>query len=219
MKSIFIITAFFACFFAKAEPLANKAPALSVEKPAQEVKIANDPLVLINQQAYSDRAKRNGFNTFYVAPAYSIKGNELVLLLQSGFGEVIQETAFFPKGTMEVEGMVSAYFSNKEAFMSIAFSTEFNFTANDGINKMVAGLDIPFSFILPDFSAISLMGVNIGVGIFLKAFISKHFALIPRLGVSYERSVETTRFFPWLITTRRVNDFNIHLSLGLRRYF
>ena len=219
IKLCFIITVFFASSLARAQVLlAHKAPEISKETPAppQSKSIAKDPLILMNQQADDFSAKRNGFNTFYIAPSYAIEKGELSLSLQGGIGE-IQDGGFFPKGIVEAEGLFSAYFSDEYSHILISASLEFNFIPNNGLNTMIAGVDIPFSLLVPDFLAISSMGFEIGVGVFLKAFISKHFALIPRLGLSYELSSAMAQFMPWF--TVRENDFNIHLSLGFRRYF
>ena len=85
---------------------------------------------------------------------------------------------------------------------------------NDGIRTMIPGLDIPVTITIP--SLLNIIGTNIGLGIgfYLKAFISKQFALIPRVGINYSLlDVYSVNF------KNNINKLTLQLGLGFRGYF
>ncbi len=201
-------------FFAGAE--------LSSEESSASPLVIEDNMknALVNQQAsYDHSASRKGFSSVYITPEYYPNFGLLAVNIAAGYGVVSSGSFLFPKGIMEMEGAMDVYYSGILSFLSVHFKTEYNFMPNDGIHTMIPGLDIPITITLPDFSNIG-SNIGIGMGLYLKAFISKQFALIPRVGINYSViniGAEVQLYNVKLKTS--INTLTLQLGLGIRHYF
>ena len=195
-------------------PAVNTEQDKSKQDNTQTKKIQK-PELFVNQIPHYHQAKRNGFATFYVTPSYYFYYNDFSLLVHAGLGEVINMPKLIPNGILEGELGFSWLISKDEQVLNLQVKTEINFIKNDGINGLVPGMDIPLSLNINGLGRLfSALSFNVGTGVYLKAFVLKDFALIPRFGINLNL---LTAGFGYL--KGRGHVVSLELGLGLRRYF
>ena len=203
------------------EAAKQPAPAVNIEQDKSkqdntQTKKNQKPELFVNRPATPyHQAKRNGFASFYVTPSYYFYSNAFSLLVHAGLGEVINMPKLIPNGILEGELGFSWLINKGNQILNLQVKPEINFIKNDGINGLVPGMDIPITLNINGLGReFSERSFNVGTGVYLKAFVSKDFALIPRFGINL--NLLTTGFgYP----KGRGHAVSLELGLGLRRYF
>ena len=181
----------------------------TVKVPEGQTLSADQVLYTEQMATESDQAQRNGFVTAYLMPFYNFNAEQFAVSILTSYGEVFRESPIFDAGILEGTVAVSGQFSKEGWGATIGIGTEINFMKNDGINKLIPGLKLGI-----DWTDIQLKkgrgtSIALSVATYLKAFVSKQFAIMPVLQLSYG----TGNYQP------KGDDIILGLGVGLRRYF
>ena len=204
MKRIFFTVLFYIGFFAGAEGLQSLAS-------PSDAAPHTDTSVFQMSQMEVVKAKRNGFVASDFGIVYVPKADSFIFTIETSYGEVIGKSDIAPAGTFEGMASVKGAFSAGVSNIVISATTEINFIKNDGMNKLVPGLDISVSLGYVDTPSSEGYLSSIGGGVYLKAFISKQFALVPHLGIAYGQGGNSDI----IVGTGVI----LSGGVGLRRYF
>lgn len=199
-------------------PIVNKTADTKTKEPKKEENLIEEikqPELFVNKVIHYHKAKRNSFVTFYITPDFHFYYNKFSLMIQAGLGKVIDLPNLASPGFLEGEIGFNGLISEQEQTLNLQLKTEINFIRNNGINSFIPGIDIPISLNIDGLGkSFTKLYFNIGTGMYLKAFLSKDFALIPRFGIKLNLQ---TSGFGYL--KRRNHIISLELGLGLRRYF
>ncbi len=181
-----------------------------------------DTTVLKVPEVTVNKPKRNGFvsSTFGVIyfPDLDFDPDSFTFAISTSYGEVVGKSDIADAGTFEATTSISGAFSAGDSAVAVNGATEINFIKNDGMNKLVPGFSLKVSLgYVDDSSSIGYFSA-IGGEIYLKAFVSKQFALVPYMSITYAylsggvddsgRSVSV-----------RGSGLALSGGIGLRRYF
>ena len=180
MKKIFFTLLLCVGFCAGAEQLQG-----SVSQP--DTASGTDTSVFQMSEVVVDKSKRNGFVSSKFGIVYPPDLNKFIFVIKTSYGEVVGKSDIAPAGTFEATTSITGAFSGGSSVILMSGSTEINFMKNDGMNKLVPGLSISVSLGYVDNSSAGGYTASIGGGVYLKAFVSKQFALVPHLEVAYVR--------------------------------
>ncbi|MYE07850.1 MAG: hypothetical protein F4X95_03770 [Oligoflexia bacterium] len=199
-------------------PIVNETADTKTKEPKKEenlVEVIKQPELFVNKVIHSRKAKRNGFATFYITPDFNLHSNEFSLMIQAGLGKIIDLPNLISTGLLEGELGFNGLIKEEEQTLSLQLKTEINFIRNNGINNLIPGMDVPLILSINGLGrSFSRLYFNIGTGMYLKAFMSKDFALIPRLGIKLNLQASGFGYLK-----ERSPTVSLELGLGLRRYF
>ena len=230
-KIIILIYAFFVGFCAGA----NSLQVLEVKEGMATVKVPEGRVLSVDQVLYTepvpyieedksknnnDVPKRNGFATTELGVLYSVKVydfNNFAFAITTGYGEVFGKTEIADAGIFEGTARVSGTFSGRSSDLAVGMATEINFIKNDGINKLIPGLAVHLSLGYVEVDSRNGYSISVGLGAYLKAFVSKQFALIPNLALDFVRYSGSDSSNT--IAIKGGSSVILSLGLGLRRYF
>ena len=209
---VVLMCAFFIGFYTGADQQpVSEATANEATVTVPEVK--TDTAIFKVPEVKVDKPERNGFVTLYLEPTYYFDIDRLYLLILTGYGVVMGQSNIADAGILEGTMNVSGVLNNKGWALGFNIGTEINFVKNNGMNTLIPGLmltvGIGYAHNLQSKSDGDGLGGRLDLGFYLKAFVSKQFALIPYLeggyGISsgvYQKGVGVLR-----------------VGLGLRQYF
>ena len=208
MGKIFFTLIFFVGLYAGAEQMQDSA---SQPDPLSKT----DASVSQMSKVAVDKPKRNGFvsSTFgIVSPNF----DGFVFVVETSYGEVVGKTDIADAGTFEATTSIVGVFSDGNTAVAVNGTTEINFIKNDGMNKMVPGLGIVISVGHVGTSSARGFFTSIGGELYLKAFVSKQFALVPYFGVEYVHGGASSDLGSVSVSG---DGLVLNLGVGLRRYF
>lgn len=165
-------------------------------------------------EAKEDKPKRNGF----VSSTFGVVSGDLdnfVLDIETSYGEVVGKTEIADAGTFEASTSVSGTFAAGGSILLVSGSTEINFIKNDGINTLVPGLGVNVAVGYVDAGTATGYITSLGGELYLKAFVSKQFALVPYFSLAYAQGGVSD----YDLSGLRASGVGFSLGVGLRRYF
>ena len=152
----------------------------------------------------SDAAERNGFVSLALSPSFvfynDFKYDDFYFDIGTSYGIVFGKSAVADAGIIEGAVGLSGTFAPKKWSVTLGFDVEINFIKNDGVNKIIPGLnlnasvsymeeltDMIFMSNPPVFGSAYIDDINFLVngGLYLKYFVLKQLALIPSVDIGY----------------------------------
>ena len=209
MKKIFFILVFSIGFFVEAEKLQDVAFTINTG-PEMDTSVLKIPeMEKASEQVEVEEPKRSGFASSGFGVMYSPSAKDFIFNIMAGFGGVIGKLGIIADaGIFEGMASIDGAFSGGTSRIRLSAAVEINFIKNNGINKMIPGVNINVS--LSHLDAQSVKGrisSSIGGGFYLKTFVSGQVALVPQLEIAYTRS------------DTDVSGLKLGGGLGLRTYF
>lgn len=218
-------------FYAGADQ--KPVPEATVDKTtvtAPEVK--TDMATLKVPEIKMDKPERNGFASLYLNSSYDTA--DFIMNISTGYGVVLGKSAIADAGVLEGRVGVSGGLPGNGWSLGFNTTAEINFIKNDGVNTLIPGLMLGANFgyrenwvmfFYPnpspetDYKEGDLMSWGFNLDVYLKAFVSKQFAVIPYLGLSYNN-------YSANYINRNHHNQNISsevlaltVGVGLRQYF
>ena len=209
MKKIFFILVLFIGFYAGAE---QSQDSVSQQDSATDTTVFKVPEVTV------DKPKRNGFVSSTFGVIYFPDADRFTFAISTIYGEVVGKSDIADAGIFEATTSVSGAFSMGNSVVAITGTTEINFIKNDGINRLVPGLSLKVSLGYVDNSSSIGYISTIGGEVYLKAFVSKQFALVPHLSIMYAYLSGGVDDFGRSVSIRG-SGLALSGGIGLRRYF
>ena len=179
-----------------------------------------------------DKPERNGFATLYLNSNYDTE--VFSMNISTGYGVVLGKSALADAGVLEGRVGVSGGLPGNGWSVDFNTAAEINFIKNDGVNTLIPGLMLGANFgyseswllwIMPnpppetEYKEADSVEWGFNLGFYLKAFVSKQFAVIPYLGLSY--NIYSANLASSVKSNKSIGDESIALTggVGLRQYF
>ena len=181
---------------------------------SEEQVVSENPWIHVK----SDEAKRNGFFTVKLTPRCSFSSSKCIFDLSTNYGIVFGKSSIADAGILEGKLELSSKYMPKSEDFSMNFRgvMEINYLKNDGKNKMIPGFHINTSFGYEREKGVMSRLSGLGLGIHLKAFLSKQIAVISHLTFGYFMVTGDPGKSSLLGV---MSNEEVGLGLGLRRYF
>ena len=200
------------------KPLVNQTPPAGA-KPIEEVKpiekkpieakpIEAKPIEKKPAETYlnsnnikiSKKVRRGVFSNMSIGTAYYFIDSQFGLSVRGNYGLVVSRETIVPEGIFELQAGLDSQIINTwtgRNRLNVYLIWEINFIKNDSINMVIPGMDLFGSYNLLGYGNLFTTrktniahSISIGSGFFLKLFISKQFALVPRLSIEYMTEAE-----------------------------
>lgn len=153
----------------------------------------------------SDAAERNGFVSLALSPSFifynDFKYDDFYFDIGTNYGIVFGKSSVADAGIIEGAFGLSGIFAPKKWSVTLGFDVEINFIKNDGVNKVIPGLNFGVSVShIEKHELIRVLWSNppivgpgsrgefnftVSGGLYLKYFVLKQLALIPSVDIGY----------------------------------